>query len=49
MSGVRALQAGGTVSAKALWPKCASVGGVTESRPCDWRGKGKGGGDSGQS
>lgn len=35
MSGVRALQAGGTASAKALWPKCASVGGVAESRQCD--------------
>lgn len=32
LAGVRALQAGGTASAKALRPKCASVGGVTASR-----------------
>lgn len=34
-AGVRALQAGGTASARALRPKCASVGGVTASRQCD--------------
>ena len=48
MSGVRALQAGGAASAKALRLKCASVGGVIASGQCDWRGKGKSEGDTGQ-
>ena len=48
MSGVRAVQAGGAARAKALRLKCASVGGVIASGQCDWRGKGKSEGDTGQ-